>query len=159
MALTEVHTCLTLNDPAYTSTARRGFAGHSFAPSVLSALSPNSAVRLLKRFTPSATKSWHAKMADLHAEQSRKHRLNWSLVADRAAMRTFGRKFEVYDYRISAIGRDEFVDEDKDALRVHAISDGQHYRLAILHHMAAGHRHQTALAYCRQIARPSQVVH
>ncbi len=116
MAMTEVTTCLTLQDPVYTSKARRGFGGHTFAPTVKSALSTSTALRLLKHFTPTATRAWHAKMADLHAQKSLEHSTSWSEVADRAAMRTFGRRFEFHDYRISAIGQDEFAEEDNSGV-------------------------------------------
>lgn len=143
--------CLPLDHPAYVTKAKRGFGGHTFAVCVMSVLSPSTGVRLLKRFLPSATRSWHATMAELHAKKAIEHRDSWSSVADEAAMQAFGRKFQIYDYRISGIGRDEFAEEHKDALRLHAHSQGKHHRLAVLHHMAAGHRHQTAIQFCRAL--------
>lgn len=144
-------TCLPLDHPAYVTTARRGFAGHTFAPSVLTALCASSAVRLLKRFLPSATRAWHASAAEMHAKKAIEHRDSWSSVADEAALQTFGRKFSISDYRISGIGREEFAEEHKDALRLHARSTGKHHRLAVLHHMAAGHRHRTSLQFCQAL--------
>lgn len=143
--------CLPLDHPAYVTTARRGFGGHTFAVSVLSCLCANVGVRLLKRFLPSETRQWHATMAELHAKKAIEHRDSWSSVADQAALQTFGRKFSMFDYRISGIASEEFSEEHKDALRVHAHSQGKHHRLAVLHHMAAGHRHHTSLQFCRAL--------
>jgi len=144
-------TCLPLDHPAYVTTVNRAFGGHTFRVCVMTALSATVGVRLLKRFLPSTTRAWHASMAELHASKAIEHRDSWSSVADQAAMQTFGRKFSFFDYRVSGIGRDEFAADYKDALRTHAHSGGKHHTLAILHHMAAGHRHQTSIQFCRTL--------
>ena len=157
MATPEAISPLPLDHPAYTTTARRGLGLCLVRQSALNAFNPSVGVRLLRRFLPAATKAWHACMADLHARKSLEHDQAWGTTADLAATACWGRPFMFLDYRISGIASDEFSPEHQDLLRHHAQASSGHLQLAVLHRMAAGYRHQSALMHCRAIARPAEL--
>ncbi|ABM97089.1 hypothetical protein [Methylibium petroleiphilum] len=141
---------LRLDHPAYHAEPRRGWGGYTRRVSVMSTMDPAGGRRLLRRYMPGLTAEQHRSIARGHVELALKHRQGWSDTADEAAQATFGRNFGIHDYKVSAIGRDEFSEAHKERLRQHAYSKGDHHRLAVLHFMAAGHRHQTALGFCRE---------
>ena len=63
------------------------------------------------------SKDWHARLAIAAKNELARLQLAWKTTADAAMIRLEGRKFEVADYRISGVGRDEFSTEEKTALR------------------------------------------
>lgn len=147
-AVTLPRQTLPLDHPAYTTEARKGWRGYTRRVCVLTTLTAADGVALLKRFLPQANKAWHEGQAYMHLANARLHSGAWSSVADEAAQATFGRPFAITDYRVSGIGRDEFSQEHKAQLRWHIRRQQQHHLLAILHRMAAGRRHETALREC-----------
>lgn len=143
------HQALNPDHPAYHAEPRLGWGGYTRRVSALSAIDPTDGKKLLKHNMPGLTKEQHRSIGDEHVQLAIDHRAQWSSTADEAAQATLGRPFAIYDYRISAIGREEFSDEHKSRLRLHARRNGDHHRLAILHFMAAGHQLPTARRLCQ----------
>lgn len=138
-----------LKVPAYSTTMRRGWHGYTFPVSVLSVYQPNDGKSLLKRVMPDLSRTDHAKLAEQHVVASIKNRASWLRLIDKTCRKLFGRPYGIADYRISGVGRDDFPQSVKDKLSKMAVNAGLHARLAVLHKMAAGHHHHTALAFCR----------
>ena len=142
-----------LDHPAYTTTVRRGWRGNARPVSALTVLTASDGKQLLRRFMPNVGKAEHRILAERHMRASIEHGRKWSELVDVAAMEVFGRPFQPTDYRISSIAREEFSEEHKEALRQHSYAEGNHHQLAVLHYMAAGHQHHTALRLCREHRR------
>lgn len=140
---------LRLDYPVYHQSPRMGWGGYSRRVSVLSSLTASDGKRLLRRFMPSASAQEHRGLAKGHRALAQEHRLAWARIADEAAVVTFGRAFQITDYRVSAIACEEFADVHKEALRVHARSASMHDHLALCHLMAAGHKQEVALRLLR----------
>ena len=145
----QIREALNLEHPAYMAAPRRGWGNYTRRVSVLSVHDAADGRRLLKRFMPGLTPEQHREIADGHVQKAREHGAEWNKNADEAVMETFGRPWSFHDYRVSGIAREEFSEERKEILRTHARRRGEHHRLAILHYMAAGHRHPKALQLCR----------
>lgn len=124
-----------LSHPAYTTPVK--LPKWNYAVTAHGAGDTAAGAKILRRLNPSWTKADHARLAGEHGEAAKQHRAAWEKRADQAAQRTFGRPFEFGDYRVSGIGREEFSDLDKDALRHHAHSEGKHKSLALIHAHAA----------------------
>lgn len=135
--------------PAYLAEPRRGWGSYTRRVSVLSVTDASDGRRLLKRYMPGLTAEQHRTIADGHVKKAQEHQALWNKNADEAVMETFGRPWSFHDYRISGIAREEFTEERKEVLRLHSRRRSDHHRLAILHYMAAGHRHPKALQLCR----------
>jgi hypothetical protein len=140
-----------LDHPAYNTTVRKGFHGHTFRACVLTAVSASCGVALLRRFAPSLTKDDHALLARQHAESSLKHKKLWNETVEQASLATFGRSFEFGDYRVAGVASDLYSPEHKSALWTHCRSKDSHHQLAVLHFVASGRRHHTAIDLCRAI--------
>jgi len=139
-----------LDHPAYTTTVRRGWHGNTRPVSALTVVTASDGKHLLRRFMPNVGKFEHRILAGRHMRASIEHCRQWSALVDAASMEVFGRNFLPTDYRISAIAREEFSEEHKQALRRHSYAEANHHQLAVLHYMAAGHQHHTALRLCRE---------
>lgn len=118
--------------------------------SVVSALDGREYLQAIRAAVPGLERQAHRNRGLRHAHAASAHAGAWGATADQAAQETFGRRFEVYDYRISGVGRDEFSEAHKSSLRHHARAQSLHASLAIAHFMAAGHRFQTALRLFRE---------
>lgn len=140
-----------LKIPAYSQTMRRGWHGYTYQVSVLSVCQPNDGKSLLKRVMPDASRTDHAKLAEQHVAASIKNKASWLRLIDKTCRNLLGRPYGIGDYRISGIGREDFPEPVKDKLGKMAVNAGVHAQLAVLHKMAAGHRHHTALAFCRTL--------
>lgn len=103
------------------------------------ALSDRDGARVLRRLVPTLTAPQHAELSARHFRLAQKHRLRWSAALDDAALHHFGRPFDIGDYRISAIGLDEFDDRFKDRARLHAHAFTEHELAARAHAYAAKH--------------------
>lgn len=126
---------LTLSIPAYTGTIRlRGYNG---PVGVISACTPTDAGRVLRRLNPHWTKQEHIALADQHAKAAEECAQQWNALADAAAMETFGRKFSISDYRISAIASEEFSEDFKQRLRELAHAESRHSRISAAHRAAS----------------------
>ncbi len=106
--------------------------------SVLSALTTADAVRAIRKVMPGRSKEAYAHMAREHQNRAAEYRKVWSRVADKAAMRAFGRKFQSGDYQISGIGSDAFDERSKSILRTAAVRGGEHARIAAALKVLAG---------------------
>lgn len=141
---------LSLAHPVYSVSPRKGWGGYTRRVALLNVLTPDDGLRLMRKLLPDVSKAQFKELGLEHARRAREHASAWSERVDLACRTTFGRPYQFTDYRISGIAREEFSNEDKDALRLHSRRNSQHRQLAILHLMAAGHRHRTALAMCRE---------
>lgn len=92
--------------------------------------------RVLRSVNPSWTKEDHRNLADLHAIAAAQHCMRHSVLLHEAAQETFGRSFQVTDYKISAIGSDRFSDEKKAELRKAARAHTYHELVARAHSRA-----------------------
>ncbi len=79
------------------------------------------------------SKADHLAAADYH--QNRAERLDsfWGLIADHQMQRIFGRSMGVADYKVCAIGREEFPDSKKLVLRHCAYQSSKHKKMARAH--------------------------
>lgn len=88
-----------------------------------------------------ANKEWtaadHKRLAGLHSKAADDKQKEWSKVADQAAMKAWGRKYQVSDYKVSGIASDEFDKASKDKLRELAQGEGVNKQLAYAHEQAA----------------------
>ncbi len=107
---------------------------------IFQATCPADAARLLRRNNPDWSKEDHLQLAQQHAERSSLEREKHAQLLDAAAMETFGRPFRVTDYRISAIGCEEFSEEKKEALRFSAHAGTTHLICSRAHAKAASAR-------------------
>lgn len=124
-----------LDHPVYHQGVRlRSYNGRI---TVFQATSDRDAAKVLKRLKPDWSKEDHAALAKAHASEAKAQRLEWDRLLNEAAMATFGRPFEFMDYRISAIGRDEFSDEYKEKLRFAAHASTYHMLASRAHAQAA----------------------
>lgn len=127
-----------LDHPAYHIAVKLPkYNGHV---NVFQACTPLDAAHVLRRNNPQWTKDDHLRLATAHAAQAARARDAYSELLDEASMEAFGRPFQVWDYRISAIGCDEFSDEHKDALRKAAHAKTHHLAAARAHAKAANPR-------------------
>lgn len=126
-----------LSHPAYQQRVK--LRGYNCAVTAASAFLPRDGARVLKRANPAWSQDEHLELAHLHrAESERLDALHGQLL-DEAHQVTFGCAREVHDYRISAIGRDEYPETFKQRLRESAHGATRHSRLSWAH-LAAGNR-------------------
>lgn len=92
---------------------------------------------VLKRTCIGWTKDQHKEAAKWHKEQAKAKQKQWAILADKAALAAWGRKFQATDYRISGIGSDDFTPGYKDELRRLAQEQGKHWRLEAAHNYVA----------------------
>lgn len=128
-----------LDHPAYHVRVKlRGYNGKS---SVFQAVTDRDAAQVLRRAHPAWDKAAHLALAQRHAEETVRQREAWNKLLDTAAQETFGRPFQFLDYQISGIGRDEFSEEHKAALRFHAHATTYHEQISRAHAHAARYFH------------------
>lgn len=127
---------LSLDHPAYHQPVKlRGYNGRV---DVFRALLPRDAARVLRAVKPDWTRQEHIDLAGRHkAESDRLSTLHTELL-DRAHMQTFGVPRGFHDYRISAIGRDEYPEDLKEQLRAAAHGSTYHSQLHHAHLAARG---------------------
>ena len=145
-----IQEALSLDHPAYNTSPRKGWGGYTRRVTLLSMLSADAGRRLLRKLMPSVTKEQFRVIGLEHVKLALLHGAAWSTKVNEACIAAFGRPYEFHDYKVSGIARDEFCDDDKNALRSHAHKKGHHHQLAIFHLMAAGHGHDKALQICRE---------
>lgn len=124
-----------LHHPAYNTAVK--LPKHNRAETPKSAVTAEDAAKILVRNNPAWTKEDHKKLAAAHEAARKEHDDAWGRVADEAAQKTWGRKFEATDYKVSGIGSSEFSDEHKELLRHHAHSASAHSKLTSAHTVAA----------------------
>jgi len=130
-----------LDHPAYLMAVKiSGYNTTGSRITVFQAVTDTDAAKVLIKAFPEWSNQDHLRLQEEHRTEAQRHCDAWNKVADEAAQATFGRPFHVTDYRISAIGSDEFSPEHKQALRLHAHAKGKHQRLASAHGIAAHSR-------------------
>lgn len=136
MIATSVPLSPTLDHPAYHTPVRvRGF---NTKITVFRACLPRDGGRVLSMANPAWSKEEHIELAEKHYSESERLELLHTHLLDQAHFQTFGRKREIHDYRISAIGREEYPEELKTQLRKAAHGSSYHKQLSWAHR-AAGH--------------------
>lgn len=129
---------ISLAQPAYTTAVKlRGYTAHR---TVLGMTTIQDSARALRRLAPAWSKTDHLGLAQAHAQQFEQFEQQYNQTLDEAAQATFGRPFQFHDYRVSAIGREEFSEAHKCALRQLRRQAQDHKTLARAHWAAAGHR-------------------
>lgn len=93
--------------------------------------------KMLRQRLPGWTKAQHLAAAKHHTAQAARLEKEWTVTANAAAQETWGRAWQVTDYRISGIGSDEFSAKHKDTLRFAAHTTGDHKAAATAHEAAA----------------------
>lgn len=96
-----------------------------------------TAAQLIKRSWPSLSKEQHAEIAQYHASRAERLRVIWNMVTERAALQSFGRPWRFEDYKICAIGCEEFSEAHKRVLRHCAYRRSEHLHLAGAHRKLA----------------------
>jgi uncharacterized protein len=94
--------------------------------------------KMLKQRLPEFTKQDHLEASKAHTEAAAAQEKTWNTEADKAAQETFGRPFQIGDYKISGIGSDKFSEASKDKLREAAHTATDHKEAALAHWHAAG---------------------
>ncbi len=108
--------------------------------SVLTAHSGSDGARILRLEMPNLTKEEHLKLAREHLMQSLVCQRQYGEALNEAAMSLWGRPWAVTDYRVSAVGREEFSDEQKSKLRGLSEKIWQHGDIGRAHARASGLR-------------------
>lgn len=128
-----------LDHPAYHGQVRlHGYAGKV---NISQVVLDGDAAKVLQRLNPSWLKADHQRLSKQHEQAMTTLDAQYRVLQDEAAMETFGRPFQFMDYKISAIGSDEFTEEKKTALRFAAHASATHSRLSRAHQIASGRRH------------------
>lgn len=126
---------LSLDHPAYL--AARKLRGYRYPVIPTGACTNSDAGKILILNNPAWSKADHLELAVLHRKAADHSAACWTKIADAASMAAFGRPYEITDYKISAIARDEFSEEHKRLLRHHALAGSNHRLLACAHEAAA----------------------
>lgn len=112
--------------------------------SVLSAHTPSDAAQILRKIGISRG---HVLEASVHLDHAANHFLAWARSQflygqklDESAMALWGRKWEVTDYKVSAIGSDQFSEAQKVDLRALSMAIRSHQDIARAHAWAGGMR-------------------
>lgn len=129
-----------LQHPAYTTPVKLPY--YNCAVTAKGACTATDAAKILIRLNPGWTAEDHRRLSDQHASAAEAHDVAWSEAADEAALATWGRKYQVFDYRVSGIASNEFSTEHKDRLRFHAHSKTYHSCLAAAHREASRNRNR-----------------
>lgn len=111
--------------------------GYNCRVTVFQAATDRDAAKVLKRLKPDWSKSDHDFLAKDHASEAEFQRREWDRLLNEAAIATFGRPFQFHDYRISAIGREEFSEEYKQKICFAAHAATYHSLASRAHALAA----------------------
>lgn len=120
-----------LDHPAYHQPVKlRGYNGQV---DVFRAVHPRDAARVLRVNKPDWTREEHDTLAIRHKTESDRLSTLHAELLDQAHLATFGVPRGFHDYRISAIGRDEYPEDMKEQLRAAAHGSTYHSRLHHAH--------------------------
>ena len=139
-----------LSHPSYTKSVK--LRSWNCRTSALHCSDPKVAAQLIARFGPVRTAREHFSIAQYHVARYHKMKAIWSLVAERAAMEALNRPWKIEDYKICAIGREEFSEAHKRVLRHCAYRSTEHLQIARAHAILA------KLAIKREHHLPGMVV-
>ena len=124
-----------LDHPAYHASV--SIPKYNGQVTVFRATSTYDAAKVLKKANPDWSADDHLKLASLHVTEAGRQQVAYNTLLDEAAQETFGRPFQVTDYRISAIASDAFSAEKKSALRKAAHARTYHEVVGMAHAKAA----------------------
>lgn len=123
------HKAMNINHPAYnTQTRIKGFAG-----TVLSAPTIRDSAAILRKLAPGLTRAQHGALKIYHRARSEKLEKNWLVIANNAARATWDREWHFTDYKICAIGSEQFSERYKRLLRHCAYNAAKHGRASAAH--------------------------
>lgn len=124
-----------LDHPAYHQAIR--LRGYNAAVTACQAATDADAARVLRHANPDWTSADHLALFEAHEAARKAQQAEWNRLIDAASMETFGRPWRIFDYLISGIGRNEFSEEKKTALRFAAHAATSHGALARAHKAAS----------------------
>ena len=124
-----------LDHPAYHR--RVHVRGYNYAITIFQAHSDRDAARILRRNNPDWTAQDHLDLAAKHAQAQHRQRAAWKLVANAAALETYGRPYQFWDYKISGIASEDFSETAKARLRFAAHAETYHMLASRAHAFAA----------------------
>lgn len=125
--------------------------GYRKGTSLDSAHSACDGLAVLRQAFPGLQRQEHEDRARRHALASLAASRKYNAELNTAALETWGRPFQFGDYKVSGICSEDFSEARKKTLREFSTIESQHHRLAILHAMAAGRTHRTALRWFEQL--------
>lgn len=96
------------------NTSVRGMQGKQ---SVVSTVTSSDAGKVLSANTPGMTREQHSAAAEHYAKEHARLQSAWSAKANEAMQAKEGRNFEPHDYKVSGVGRSDFAESHKEALR------------------------------------------
>jgi hypothetical protein len=96
--------------------------------------------KLLRRRLPDFTKENHESAARYFSNEQKRAKGIWNTMIEKEHLRVFGKPFQITDYKISGIGRDEYSENVKNALWKWVRYASDVGAAADAHWMAAGHR-------------------
>jgi hypothetical protein len=132
-----IQASISLDDPLYSTPVKiRGYSG---AITVTSAHGKDAGDVLIK-LRPDMTRAEHAQLARKFEPMAKSLQKEWEDTLNDAAMETWGRSWQVFDYKISGIGSDEFSDKYKNKLRYLAQASTKAKSIALAHTYASKSR-------------------
>jgi hypothetical protein len=93
------------------------------------------------------TKEQHMFLAELFSSEAMRAEDGWSKVVEKASQETFGRPYQIQDYKVSGIARSEYSEKRKDQLRFFAYAQSVFKTLAHAHAEAAKLQNRYKLTY------------
>lgn len=111
--------------------------GYNTRPSVNSACSTSDAARILRTTMPFLTAAEHVAIGNIHLDMAARALSSWSTIVNLASLETFGRQYQLTDYKISGIARDEYSCERKEQLRLLIRAATRHNKAALAHQYLA----------------------
>lgn len=79
----------------------------------------------------------HDSLAKMHIERYKTLQKEWSELVEKASMETFGRKYQITDYKVSGIACNEYSEDHKKELRRLSHAATAHQILSLAHEAAA----------------------
>lgn len=120
-----------LDHPAYHQAVK--LRGYNRRVDVFGAVTSSDAARVLRALQPTWSRQDHAQLAARHEAESERLREQHIALLNQAHFETFGVPRGFFDYRISAIGREEYSETAKEQLRAAAHGSTYHKQLSAAH--------------------------
>ena len=130
-----------IKDKLYSTRVK--FRGYNTQPSVETAHGKDAG-DILIMLRPDITKAQHAQLSKKFLDLSNKMNKQWDKVINQAAQATWGRDWQVSDYRVSGIGSSEFDEKYKKKLRELAHGSSKAKAISDAHKYASKSRKITA---------------
>jgi hypothetical protein len=110
--------------------------GYSDSINVFQAFTEKDAGKILSKTMPLLSPAEHELLSKTHKKQAETCMALWSETVEKAAQETYGRPYQITDYRVSGIASDDFSDEHKKLLRHYAHAETAHKHLMTAHSYA-----------------------